>query len=190
TLAIDGTDGRLALGTVLPALSAWHRRRQSELIVDSWRYRVAWQPIAPAPDRPLTGTWLVVSSTGVAPELVETFAGWVAAAGARPLPLPIDPTRIDRPGLARLLAEAVGGPAGGVLSFLALDERPIQPAVSRGLAGTLLLTQACAEASIGPLWCVTRGGVSTSDGEPVSPVQAEIWGFGRVAALELPRKWG
>ncbi|GLW76029.1 hypothetical protein Aglo01_05110 [Actinokineospora globicatena] len=40
-----------------------------------------------------------------------------------------------------------------------------------------------------PLWCVTRGAVAV-DGEVVDPVQARVWGLGRVAALEVPGRWG
>jgi NAD(P)-dependent dehydrogenase (short-subunit alcohol dehydrogenase family)/acyl carrier protein len=42
-----------------------------------------------------------------------------------------------------------------------------------------------------PLWCVTRGAVAVSRGEVVTaPLQAAVWGLGRVAALELPQRWG
>ncbi|GAA2962005.1 type I polyketide synthase [Actinokineospora diospyrosa] len=40
-----------------------------------------------------------------------------------------------------------------------------------------------------PLWCVTRSAVAV-DGESVDPVQARIWGLGRVAAVEVPARWG
>ncbi|MER5363619.1 beta-ketoacyl reductase, partial [Streptomyces sp. NPDC002785] len=42
-----------------------------------------------------------------------------------------------------------------------------------------------------PLWLATRGAVSVgrSDGL-VDPVQAQVWGLGRVAALEHPERWG
>jgi polyketide synthase 7 len=80
----------------------------------------------------------------------------------------------------------------GVLSLLALDEDEELPGVTAGLAGTLGLVQALAEAGVeGPLWCATRGAVRVSDGDPLeSPVQAQVWGLGRVAALELPAVWG
>ncbi|MFC6137799.1 type I polyketide synthase, partial [Streptomyces spororaveus] len=42
-----------------------------------------------------------------------------------------------------------------------------------------------------PLWCVTRGAVSVGRSDRlVSPVQAQLWGLGRVAALEVPERWG
>ncbi|WP_206793891.1 type I polyketide synthase [Amycolatopsis sp. MtRt-6] len=53
------------------------------------------------------------------------------------------------------------------------------------LATTLRLVQAGIDA---PLWVLTRG-AAPGDG-PVSPEQAQVWGFGRVAALEHPERWG
>lgn len=45
-----------------------------------------------------------------------------------------------------------------------------------------------------PIWFVTRGamavGESHSEGDSISVVQAPLWGFGRVFALELPEVWG
>ncbi|MEU3961097.1 SDR family NAD(P)-dependent oxidoreductase, partial [Streptomyces buecherae] len=41
------------------------------------------------------------------------------------------------------------------------------------------------------LWCVTRGAVAaTANDRSVSALQAQVWGLGRVAALEQPRLWG
>jgi acyl transferase domain-containing protein/acyl carrier protein len=216
TLEVDGDGDRTALEAVLPALSTWRRRRAERSTLDSWRYRIAWQPIAlaasstsasstspsstsPSSTSPsstslssttLTGTWIVVSPDGVESSLPGSAATALAAAGARAVPLTVDPGTTDRAGLARLLAGTPGGPVAGVLSFLALDERSCPPGLSRGLAGTLLLVQACDDGDIGPLWCVTQGGVSVRDSDPVRPTQAQVWGFGRVAALEMPRSWG
>ncbi|GLZ36477.1 type I polyketide synthase [Actinokineospora sp. NBRC 105648] len=42
-----------------------------------------------------------------------------------------------------------------------------------------------------PVWAITSGAVSTSAGDPVTePAQAQLWGMGRVAALEHPQRWG
>ncbi|ALG09888.1 acyl transferase domain-containing protein [Kibdelosporangium phytohabitans] len=42
-----------------------------------------------------------------------------------------------------------------------------------------------------PMWCVTRGAVSTGTADPVrAPAQAMVWGFGRAVALERPDRWG
>ncbi|HEX4702399.1 MAG TPA: type I polyketide synthase, partial [Pseudonocardiaceae bacterium] len=41
------------------------------------------------------------------------------------------------------------------------------------------------------LWCATRGAVSVDRSDPAcDPAHAAIWGFGRVAALEYPGRWG
>src|SRR6202042_3323549 len=89
---------------------------------------------------------------------------------------------------------AAGGGLAGVVSLLALDERPCPGygSVSCGLAATLALVQALGDAGVeAPLWVVTAGGVSAGAGEVLaSAVQAQVWGLGRVAALEHPRRWG
>ncbi|MEU1020503.1 type I polyketide synthase, partial [Streptomyces sp. NPDC005898] len=42
-----------------------------------------------------------------------------------------------------------------------------------------------------PLWVVTRGAVAVGGSEAlVSAVQAQVWGLGRVVALEHPERWG
>ncbi len=91
------------------------------------------------------------------------------------------------------VAPADGGVAG-VVSLLALDEAPLAgfPVVPAGLAGTAGLVQALGDAGIAaPLWAVTCGAVAAGPGEaPSSPVQAQAWGLGRVAALEHPDRWG
>ena len=94
-----------------------------------------------------------------------------------------------RAALARALA-TVTDPPSGVVSLLAVDETPIPayPAVPAGLAGSLALIQALGDAGIGaPLWLLTRG---AAGGDRLSPAQAQIWGLGRVAALEHPDRWG
>jgi len=162
------------LGSVLPALSSWRRAKRDRSAVDSWRYAVQWQPIA-LPATTTTGTWLVVT-----PE------------GSDELDLGLDAVRVvvghedrDRAGLAALLEvalEQVPAPAG-VLSLLALtdDHDPVLPAA---VAGTVALVQALGDVlPDAPLWCATRNGLA-------DPVQAAVWGVGRVAALEHPDRWG
>src|SRR6202042_48327 len=83
----------------------------------------------------------------------------------------------------------------GVLSVLAMDERPHQefPDVSAGLAATLALVQALDDVGADiPTWLATTGAVSAdgTGGDLESPVQAQVWGLGRVAGLEHPQRWG
>ncbi|CAM5726145.1 hypothetical protein SGLAM104S_05578 [Streptomyces glaucescens] len=99
---------------------------------------------------------------------------------------------VDRAGLAEVLRGVVA-PAG-VVSLLALDDsvHAVGGGVSAGLGLTLELVQALGDAGVGaPLWCVTRGAVGVGGADRVaSPVQAGVWGLGRVAALEYPDRWG
>ncbi|TCO44757.1 8,8a-deoxyoleandolide synthase/A-type KR domain-containing polyene macrolide polyketide synthase [Actinocrispum wychmicini] len=143
-----------------------------------WRYRIEWRPVTVPTTQP-TGTWLVVAPDGVdVPRIpgIETVTVELA----------------DRDVLAARLAEHRD--VAGVLSFLAFDEEPHReyPVVPRGVAGTLTLIQALGDAGVeAPLWCVTRGAVSVGDQEQVErPVQAQVWGLGRVMALEHPTRWG
>ncbi|MGY5138739.1 SDR family NAD(P)-dependent oxidoreductase, partial [Streptomyces nigrescens] len=182
------------LNEVLPALSSWHRSRRQRDTADGWRYRIVWRPLTEPAARQLDGSWLVVVPDGYEDDvLVQGVREALEEAGAHTHSLTVD----DGAELADLLrAESV--PYAGVLSLLALDERPdrTHPCVPTGLSLTLALLQALGDAGIGArLWCVTRGAVATGsstgeDGAPVNPDQAGIWGLGRVAALEHPERWG
>src|ERR1035441_5214619 len=61
-----------------------------------------------------------------------------------------------------------------------------------GWAGARGLVQALGDAGVkAPLWVVTCGAVEAGDAETVGrPVQAMVWGLGRVAGLEHPGRWG
>uniref|UniRef100_UPI001C22E9C7 beta-ketoacyl reductase n=1 Tax=Streptomyces sp. AC627_RSS907 TaxID=2823684 RepID=UPI001C22E9C7 len=139
------------------------------------RHTVGWTPVPLDAGTRLTGRWLVVTPDGADRDVTLSLT----AAGADVLTIGA--------------GEAVPpGDLAGVVSLLALDERPHpdHPGVSRGLADTVALIQAL-EAVTAPLWIVTSGAVTTGDGDPVrSPAQAQVWGLGRVAALEHPRRWG
>ncbi|MEU0634476.1 type I polyketide synthase, partial [Streptomyces sp. NPDC005989] len=80
----------------------------------------------------------------------------------------------------------------GVVSLLGLDDSALDRGVSPGLSSTLHLVQNLATAGVeAPLWCLTRGAVSTGPADPLrSPAQAQVWGLGRVVALEHPKGWG
>lgn len=42
-----------------------------------------------------------------------------------------------------------------------------------------------------PLWCLTQGAVSTGTADPLrNAAQTQVWGLGRVVALEHPKRWG
>ncbi|WP_425580194.1 type I polyketide synthase [Streptomyces polychromogenes] len=184
------------LSSVLPALSLWRRDHRERSTLDGRRYRIAWQPAtATAPGRP-GGSWLaLVPATRPAD---DPWTAHVLRAleehGATVRPVPVAPGA-GREELADLLRTAAHEhTADGILSLLALDERPhpAHPVLAEGLAATLALIQALGDAGVdAPLWCATRGAVSTGTADPLrSPRQAAVWALGRTAALEHPGRWG
>ncbi|MBT2386633.1 type I polyketide synthase, partial [Streptomyces sp. ISL-11] len=182
------------LAEVLPALSTWRRRRHEQTRLDALRYDITWKPFEKKPTPvPSSGAWLVVVPARLAGDAWMTAVAGVM--GARSLLLTVGPSD-GRERLARDVSAAVAGrgPIAGVLSLLALDETPHDghAGVSTGLAGTLTLLQALdAAGTDAPLWCATRGAVAVRRGQPVpGATQAQVWGFGRVAALEHPDRWG
>ncbi|MDX3315171.1 SDR family NAD(P)-dependent oxidoreductase [Streptomyces sp. ME08-AFT2] len=170
-----GDTDRESLAAVHPLLAAWHGRQADETAVDSWRYRVDWTPLsvsgAPA------GRWLAVLPEG------DTWADTVATALS---------ARMD---LVRTTANAQGGlgdpgdlseldDLGGYAGVLVL----VAPGDLDPLPGVLALVQALDGV---PLWCATSGAVAVGPSDAVGdPTTAQVWGLGRVAALERPRAWG
>ncbi|GHC75303.1 hypothetical protein GCM10010349_54470 [Streptomyces flavofungini] len=200
--AEDASGGAAALGEVLPVLSSWRRQRREASTVGRWLYRESWKPLTGLAPAAFDGTWWVVAPAD------EDAHPWVAAAagglekrGARVVRIAVgrDEARRDILGakLRELLgaqAELGGGQPQGVLSLLALDasEGSAHPTVSIGLEGVLALLQALGDADVAaPLWAATSGAVSTGRSDRLTaPVQASVWGMGRVAALEQPQRWG
>nr|WP_062342608.1 type I polyketide synthase [Herbidospora sakaeratensis] len=184
-LALDGR----SLGDVVPALASWRRREREESVTADWRYRVSWVPVPDPAPAALDGAWLVVAPSGGD---VERRAACVAALTARGAEVMVAEVRPGQTDLDDLADDATD--ARGIVSLLAFDETPLpgHPQVSGGLAGTLALVQALGRAgSTAPLWVLTSGAVAAGPGEfPASPVQAQVWGLGRVAGLEHPGRWG
>ena len=188
TLDLDGE----TVSSVVPALSAWRERRLAQSTVDSWLYRETWQPLTGiaggGPADPPAGAWLVVIPVGLADD------EWVAEVTSVLGP---DVTQVEVIGDREVMRDRLrtaGDGFVGVLSLLGLVEAPgmlAEPAPA-GVAWTLGLIQALGEAGLtAPLWAVTRGAVSVGAADPVaSPVQAGVWGLGRVAALEHSERWG
>ncbi|WP_172382405.1 type I polyketide synthase [Streptomyces sp. MNP-20] len=192
--------------SVLPALTAWRRQRQERSELDRWRYRTAWKPLGRTAPGRLTGTWLVVAGAG-APE--ETWVDGAVQAleqgGARARVLRVGARDADRATLRELLSHALtdpgegegrGEPVAGVLSLLACApaaaEVPKDGDVPAGVLLTLALVQALGDERVdAPLWVATRGAVSTGASDRTADADAAaVWGLGRVAALELPERWG
>ncbi|MEU5756893.1 type I polyketide synthase [Streptomyces sp. NPDC047829] len=179
------------LGAALPMLSSWRRQRRKESAIDSWRYLATWRPITDLSPTPvLTGRWLVVvPQSPPAPAPAQEVSSALVGAGAEAVHLV--PVGTDRAALAVQLAEA--GPVSGVVSLAAwADDGTPRTGPSAGLRLTLCLLQALGDAGIdAPLWALTSGAVSVgrSDASPAA-VPAQLWGLGRVAALEQPDRWG
>jgi 8,8a-deoxyoleandolide synthase len=139
-----------------------------------WRYRVDWRRGDVGPVGALSGTWLVVASE----EVEETAAVVEALTGRGARVVSCVPPSFEREALAKWFPGSAFGGVSGVVSLVGGDVEAV-----------LSVVQALGDAGIdAPLWCVTRGGVSA--GGAVDPVQARVWGLGRVAALEHPDRWG
>nr|AFG19423.1 MycD5 [Streptomyces flaveolus] len=186
-----------ALDGVLPALSSWRRRHQEQAVLDSWRYRMVWRPVAHelAGAGDDAGPWLMLVPAGHAEALAEATSGALTAHGGRVVRVDVDGE--DRKGLAGLVRaclDAEPGTPAGVLSLLALDERPDpdHSSLSRGTTATVTLVQSLKDLDVAaPLWCLTSGAVAVrEDGEVRSESQPAIWGLGTVLALDHPRTWG
>ncbi|HYQ63345.1 type I polyketide synthase [Actinophytocola sp.] len=159
-----------ALGNVLPALGTWRRSRRDAAAVDRVRYTTDWVPITPT--GAATGRYLLVVPAGVdVPDLgLDTVLVEVTDAATLPGTL------------ATALAECPA-PAG-ILSLLGhAGTDPILPA-----ALTVALIQATADVAA-PIWLLTSGAVTVGD-RVADPLAAQLWGIGRVAALEHPDRWG
>ncbi|SES41714.1 type I polyketide synthase, partial [Lentzea albida] len=168
--------------SLLTALSAWRRGAEERSRLESWRYRVAWHRLGDVAAT-LEGLWLVVGG-----ESIDAPADEVCDA------LHMHGAEVEYVALGEhdAVAERFAGfenPAG-IVSLLAFDQRPstAHPVLTVGLVQALALAQADLGA---PVWTVTGGAVSTGADDHVrNPAQAAVWGFGRTAALEVPRRWG
>ncbi|MER5704530.1 type I polyketide synthase [Micromonospora sp. NPDC002296] len=207
TIATEDTPVDQAFDALLPALpllTSWRRQRRRQSDIDSWRYQDTWKPLPGVANRGMTGTWVVVMPTGDIVEpwqdaCVEALTG----AGATLVPVPVSTPDVDRDLLGKLLREALTAAPGGdgdavevagVVSLLAFDElvHPLYPSVPGGFAATVALFQALGDIGLrAPMWSITSGAASVGRADLLrSPVQSLVWGFGRVAALEHPQRWG
>ncbi|MEV5481563.1 type I polyketide synthase [Streptomyces sioyaensis] len=193
-----GLDAETPLRAALPVLHDWHRTSTTLARAAGWRYRVAWDRLpTDAPTVALDGTWwIVVPGDAADTTTADAVRQALAAAGANPRILTVDPHGTDRAALAKELQEraAADGTVAGTVSLLAESggEDTGHRGVAAGALATLVLLQALHDADISTrLWTLTRGAVR-SDPEDAAPDpwQAQVWGLGRVAALEHPALWG
>lgn len=140
----------------------------------------------PARGPGLTGRWLLVVPPAAATHpLAEGVATAIRSAGAEVVRYV--PTGTDRTDLAAQLLDV--GAVTGVVSLAALAGEPAAGSpVPEGLGLTLGLFQALGDAGVtAPFWALTEHAVSIGRSDPAADaVQAQIWGLGRVAALEAP----
>ncbi|MEW2524949.1 type I polyketide synthase [Streptomyces sp. NPDC047071] len=195
---LEVADGSAAeLGAVLPLLSSWRRQRRERSEIDAWRYAVTWKPLANSSlsTSALSGRWLLVlpESAGDHPWTAGVSEA-LARSGAHAVELRLTAAELTREALAFRLREFAGAEFAGVVSLLGFEEsaHPEHAGVPAAFAGTVALVQALGDAGIAArLWAVTRGAVSTGRSDRVeSPEQAQLWGLGRVVALEYPDRWG
>jgi acyl transferase domain-containing protein len=183
SIGVDA-DGRAALVSVLPALRRWHVEAIQRAQTASLRYRDSWKPLARG-DESLSDRWmLVVPARSEADPLVQALASMPE------FELVVVGTA-SRDELTKMLRSSQ---PGGILAAFAFDMSPHSEhaAVPEGLALTLALAQALVDADLHiPVWFLTRSAVSVGLDDPIAyPLQATIWGFGRVMALEQPQHWG
>ncbi|QSY50334.1 SDR family NAD(P)-dependent oxidoreductase [Streptomyces griseocarneus] len=174
-LRLDANEAGNGLGALLPALSAWRRGRRDEAAVDGWSYRVGWQALPAQGRATVDGHWLMVVPEGAdAADVVDALRE--GGAGTEVLTVP---EGIGRDALAGIVGERPGAEPTGVLSLL-------------GAADLLVLLQALEDAGIdAPVRGLTRGAVSVGCSDRLThPAGAQVWGLGRVAALEYPQRWG
>ncbi|GGX74603.1 type I polyketide synthase [Streptomyces hiroshimensis] len=176
------------LDVVAPKLSAWRRQRREQSTADGWRYRIAWQPLGDIERAVPAGTWLYVVSEETA--WTASIHAGLTELGVELVPFVVDEDA-DRDSLAQALADAEHGQVDGIV-FAAAGAEAGAAAGTDALQRLVLLVQALGDAGIeAPLWCLTSGAVSTGTSDPLTdPVSAQVWGLGRVVALEQPQRWG
>ncbi|NDZ90022.1 SDR family NAD(P)-dependent oxidoreductase, partial [Streptomyces sp. SID10115] len=189
----EGSDEAVrALEPALPVLQGWRRRHREQATIDSWRYRVTWKHLPDTADPRLDGEWLLFVPDGHAEHpAVRATVDALTEHGAASVRLhPVEAGRVRREELAAVDTSGLAG----IVNLLPLDEtpHPEHAAVPAGLAATTALVQALGDTGTTvPLHTVTQGAVSTGATDPLThPLQAHVWGLGRVAALEHPRMWG
>ncbi|MEU6634063.1 SDR family NAD(P)-dependent oxidoreductase [Streptomyces parvus] len=185
-----------ALRGVLPALTSWRMRRREESLVDGWRYREEWKPVPAPATTAITGAWTVaVPATHRDTPTVTAVLDGLRRNGADLRVIEV--SGADPEALAEQLRRDTaddGQPPAGVLSLLAIDDRPHpdHPELTEGNAATVALVRALDAWGVNSrLWCATSQAVATVDSAEVrNPVQATVWGMGASLALDHPATWG
>ena len=172
-----GLSGDASLDALLPALADWRRRRQDRTELDRWRYLVRWKPVSVPVAGRLNGRWLVAVPGDPADGARCLDALRAAGADAELLPLAADD----------VVARIQGFEPAGIVVLPGTDGD-----LAARTAPHLKLLKAVAAADVDVrVWAVTTSAVAVGAAESLAhPDQAQIWGFGRTAALEQPGRWG
>ncbi|MFB8416974.1 amino acid adenylation domain-containing protein [Streptomyces albidoflavus] len=176
------------LGELLPLLTSWQERQETEAMTGSLLYEESWElSPAPLPAR-LTGPWVLAVPAGAPAALADQAERALTGAGATVHRLGAGS---DRASLAASLAALEDHPEG-VLTLGSLDTAPAGGGATRGLLATLALVQAAADAGLdAPVWALTSGAADTTGDGPVPhPEGALVAGLGRALALEDPVRFG
>ncbi|WP_255637750.1 type I polyketide synthase [Amycolatopsis sp. DSM 110486] len=179
-----GLDGDASFADGWAALARRAEAADRDAAVDGLRYTVEWVPVSEPPVTRMSGTWLVVAAEAGAD--LELLSGALRRAGATVVAAVV-PDHGDFGEALRLKIHS--GLFAGVVALPGLGGgEPV---------AALLLTQVLGELGVtAPLWWLTRGALSTGPRDeqlardPGGLGGAALWGLGRVAALEHPRRWG
>ena len=196
TLAEEiGIDPEASFLDAVPALGRWYERRRTGASVERWRYHQTWNPLSEPVSPRLRGRWLVLvhehrNTDPIHAEVTDLMRGH----GARVEEVVIPAEGTDRSALRTLFKETAEGGVQGIVSLLSLEagHHPDHPGLPRSVASAFSCIQGFADSGVdAPLWMITTGAVAVSGAEFVThPEQTAVWGLGRVAALELPDRWG
>jgi acyl transferase domain-containing protein/acyl carrier protein len=178
-----------ALREVVPALSAWRRQLVEASVIDSWRYRVRWSPLAVPSSARLRGSWLLLSPPEAEP--ARAVAAGLADHGAVVCPVGYavsSHSPADRAALAERIHAALEGQSpAGVLYLVACGTA----APEHAAVGMITALQAVRDAGVtAPFWCATAGAVAVDRFEDVDPAASSVWGAGTVVSLDHPDAWG
>ncbi|MEU6184280.1 type I polyketide synthase, partial [Streptomyces coeruleorubidus] len=177
------------LSQALPALSRRHDKHRQSTGLAALSYVVRWTPSSTTGSGSPTGKWLViVPDSGHDTEWSQAVRAGLGASGAELVELRVGSE--DRHTLSNRLPRD----ANAVVSLLPMIDSAAQndQAVPAGTAATLTLIHALADAGLDvPLWTLTSGAVAVDQADALrNPEQSQVWGLGRVAALEQPERWG
>ncbi|MEW5812160.1 MAG: type I polyketide synthase [Actinomycetota bacterium] len=142
-------------------------------------YTVGWHevPVSEVEDAQPSGTWLIANFA----ELAAAVPGAIAVDRATD-PTPLGELLTDAQqrgvGFSGVVWRAAGPHSGALQARLEQEISELLSAVHAVQSGEVKLP--------GGLWIVTERAVACESGEPVDPVQAALWGFGRTASNEEP----